>query len=65
MDSFFKAAVCDLDKLLDDFELNTGKTYELICSLFSQLMKTLISCLSNVQKTERKVCYGSPEIVDI
>ncbi|TDH02396.1 hypothetical protein EPR50_G00172400 [Perca flavescens] len=23
MDSFFKAAVCDLDKLLDDFELNT------------------------------------------
>ena len=25
MDSFFKAAVCDLDKLLDDFELNTGK----------------------------------------
>lgn len=61
MDSFFKAAVCDLDKLLDDFELNTGKTYELICSLFSQL----ISCLSNVQKTERKVCYGSPEIVDI
>lgn len=27
MDSFFKAAVCDLDKLLDDFELNTGKIY--------------------------------------
>ncbi len=27
MDSFFKAAVCDLDKLLDDFELNTGKSY--------------------------------------
>lgn len=26
MDSFFKAAVCDLDKLLDDFELNTGET---------------------------------------
>uniref|UniRef100_A0AAX7THG7 FYVE-type domain-containing protein n=1 Tax=Astatotilapia calliptera TaxID=8154 RepID=A0AAX7THG7_ASTCA len=26
MDSFFKAAVCDLDKLLDDFELNSGKT---------------------------------------
>ncbi|XP_068608778.1 zinc finger FYVE domain-containing protein 16 [Brachionichthys hirsutus] len=25
MDSFFKAAVCDLDKLLDDFELNTGE----------------------------------------
>lgn len=25
MDSFFKAAVCDLDKLLDDLELNTGK----------------------------------------
>ncbi|XP_075885710.1 zinc finger FYVE domain-containing protein 16 isoform X2 [Nelusetta ayraudi] len=23
MDSYFKAAVCDLDKLLDDFELNT------------------------------------------
>ncbi|KAM7392306.1 hypothetical protein PAMA_007426 [Pampus argenteus] len=23
MDNFFKAAVCDLDKLLDDFELNT------------------------------------------
>lgn len=39
--------------------------HELICSLFSQLMKTLISCLSNVQKTERNVCYGSPEIVDI
>uniref|UniRef100_A0A8C8HIP3 FYVE-type domain-containing protein n=1 Tax=Oncorhynchus tshawytscha TaxID=74940 RepID=A0A8C8HIP3_ONCTS len=25
MDSFFKAAVCDLDKLLDDFELNTDE----------------------------------------
>lgn len=25
MDSYFKAAVCDLDKLLDDFELNTGE----------------------------------------
>lgn len=24
MDSYFKAAVCDLDKLLDDFELNAG-----------------------------------------
>lgn len=24
MDSFFKAAVCDLDKLLDDFELTSG-----------------------------------------
>ncbi|XP_077479129.1 uncharacterized protein LOC144091025 isoform X3 [Stigmatopora argus] len=24
MDSFFKAAVCDLDKVLDDFELNAG-----------------------------------------
>lgn len=26
MDSYFKAAVCDLDKLLDDFELNTGES---------------------------------------
>lgn len=26
MDSYFKAAVCDLDKLLDDFELNAGWT---------------------------------------
>ncbi|XP_045548718.1 zinc finger FYVE domain-containing protein 16 isoform X3 [Salmo salar] len=25
MDNFFKAAVCDLDKLLDDFELNTDE----------------------------------------
>uniref|UniRef100_A0A8C6LN60 Zinc finger, FYVE domain containing 16 n=1 Tax=Nothobranchius furzeri TaxID=105023 RepID=A0A8C6LN60_NOTFU len=25
MDNFFKAAVCDLDKLLDDFELNSGE----------------------------------------
>ncbi|RVE66229.1 hypothetical protein OJAV_G00123990 [Oryzias javanicus] len=25
MDSFFKAAVCDLDKLLDDFELNSDE----------------------------------------
>lgn len=25
MDSFFKAAVCDLDKVLDDFELNAGE----------------------------------------
>lgn len=24
MDSYFKAAVCDLDKLLDEFEQNTG-----------------------------------------
>lgn len=31
MDSFFKAAVCDLDKLLDDFELNTGKSPKSIC----------------------------------
>jgi len=27
MDSYFKAAVCDLDKLLDDFELNAGLTF--------------------------------------
>uniref|UniRef100_A0A3B1K790 Zinc finger, FYVE domain containing 16 n=1 Tax=Astyanax mexicanus TaxID=7994 RepID=A0A3B1K790_ASTMX len=31
MDSYFKAAVCDLDKLLDDFELNSG---EMISSSF-------------------------------
>lgn len=30
MDSYFKAAVCDLDKLLDDFELNTGKNTKLV-----------------------------------
>lgn len=24
MDNYFKAAVCDLDKLLDDFELSSG-----------------------------------------
>lgn len=30
MDSFFKAAVCDLDKLLDDFELNTGENIFII-----------------------------------
>uniref|UniRef100_A0A671Q0Y2 Zinc finger FYVE domain-containing protein n=1 Tax=Sinocyclocheilus anshuiensis TaxID=1608454 RepID=A0A671Q0Y2_9TELE len=29
MDSYFKAAVCDLDKLLDDFELNAGHHLDL------------------------------------
>ncbi|XP_034152851.1 zinc finger FYVE domain-containing protein 16 isoform X1 [Esox lucius] len=33
MDSFFKAAVCDLDKLLDDFELNTADDHD--CRLVS------------------------------
>ncbi|XP_039863341.1 zinc finger FYVE domain-containing protein 16 isoform X3 [Simochromis diagramma] len=38
MDSFFKAAVCDLDKLLDDFELNSeeheGRPFSLKPSVY-------------------------------
>lgn len=37
MDSFFKAAVCDLDKLLDDFELSSGKIVELTFSIYLDL----------------------------
>ncbi|KAM6976158.1 zinc finger FYVE domain-containing protein 16 [Tautogolabrus adspersus] len=43
MDSFFKAAVCDLDKLLDDFELNTE---ELDCK--SVFLKTSVYPFSSL-----------------
>ena len=46
MDSFFKAAVCDLDKLLDDFELNTGKIQSRLYILYLEIMIKLFTDFS-------------------
>lgn len=46
MDSFFKAAVCDLDKLLDDFELNTGKIQSRLYISYLEIMIKLFTDFS-------------------
>lgn len=57
MDSFFKAAVCDLDKLLDDFELNTGKIYVtsqvnlfVVFTVNENINKLSVKCPKNREK---------------
>ncbi|CAG05341.1 unnamed protein product [Tetraodon nigroviridis] len=42
MDSFFKAAVCDLDKLLDDLELNTDRALKPVCDLVNDTSSAIL-----------------------
>ncbi|KFQ31859.1 Zinc finger FYVE domain-containing protein 16, partial [Mesitornis unicolor] len=70
MDSYFKAAVCDLDKLLDEFEQNTD---EYDCyrtpqnSYESNSLSSVLDCLQHVYPTPKQQedannCTSSKEI---
>ncbi|XP_070706754.1 zinc finger FYVE domain-containing protein 16 [Pempheris klunzingeri] len=62
MDSFFKAAVCDLDKLLDDFELSTE---ELECK--SVFLKPSVHPFSSLgsQCLTSEASTGPPNLPDL
>ncbi|XP_054507602.2 zinc finger FYVE domain-containing protein 16 [Agelaius phoeniceus] len=53
MDSYFKAAVCDLDKLLDEFEQNTDE-YECFSAPqnpYDSKLSSVLDCLEHAQPT--------------
>ncbi|NXV15079.1 ZFY16 protein, partial [Cepphus grylle] len=72
MDSYFKAAVCDLDKLLDEFEQNTDeydcyRTPHNPYDLKHRSLSSVLDCLHNVYPTPKQQedannCTSSEEI---
>ncbi|XP_056180148.1 zinc finger FYVE domain-containing protein 16 [Falco biarmicus] len=72
MDSYFKAAVCDLDKLLDEFEQNTEeydcyRTPQNPYNSKDLALSSLLDCLQNVYPTPKlqddaNNCISSEEI---
>ncbi|XP_009083110.1 PREDICTED: zinc finger FYVE domain-containing protein 16-like, partial [Acanthisitta chloris] len=53
MDSYFRAAVCDLDKLLDEFEQNTDdyelfRTPQSTCDLKQHSLPSVLDCLQDL-----------------
>uniref|UniRef100_A0A673YF53 Zinc finger, FYVE domain containing 16 n=1 Tax=Salmo trutta TaxID=8032 RepID=A0A673YF53_SALTR len=61
MDSFFKAAVCDLDKLLDDFELNTVQISLPVASLISRPLSGLPHSLPDLNSLHYGSASSSPD----
>ncbi|KAM6230934.1 zinc finger FYVE domain-containing protein 16 isoform 2-T3 [Porphyrio hochstetteri] len=58
MDSYFKAAVCDLDKLLDEFEQNADeydccRTPQNQCDLKHHSLSSVLDCLQHVYPTPK------------
>ncbi|XP_035752491.1 zinc finger FYVE domain-containing protein 16 isoform X2 [Egretta garzetta] len=72
MDSYFKAAVCDLDKLLDEFEQNTDeydcyRTPQNPCDSKHHSLSSVLDCLQHVYPTPKlqedaSNCTSSAEI---
>ncbi|XP_028915235.1 zinc finger FYVE domain-containing protein 16 isoform X2 [Ornithorhynchus anatinus] len=66
MDSYFKAAVCDLDKVLDDFEKNTGEhehyQKEASCSDSSELPPSQPASLAPKIQQHLSNCLSSQAI---
>ncbi|XP_014815997.1 PREDICTED: zinc finger FYVE domain-containing protein 16 isoform X1 [Calidris pugnax] len=72
MDSYFKAAVCDLDKLLDEFEQNTDEydCYRTLPNPYDSKhhsLSSVLDCLHNVNPTPKLQedagnCTSSEEI---
>lgn len=60
MDSFFKAAVCDLDKLLDDFELSSEEPTVHCSSSTSSWPSSETSAVSTNLPNLNLLHYGSP-----
>ncbi|KAM6391498.1 zinc finger FYVE domain-containing protein 16 [Rhynochetos jubatus] len=58
MDSYFKAAVCDLDKLLDEFEQNTDeydcyRTSQNPCDSKHHSLPSVLDCLQHIYPTPK------------
>ncbi|XP_041282569.1 zinc finger FYVE domain-containing protein 16 [Onychostruthus taczanowskii] len=53
MDSYFKAAVCDLDKLLDEFEQNTDECecFRTPQNPYDSKLSSVLDCLEHAQPT--------------
>lgn len=53
MDSYFKAAVCDLDKLLDEFEQNTDECecFRTPQNLYDSKLSSVLDCLEHAHPT--------------